>query len=143
MKFQPGTFLELDDLEGGRKVVMVGKDGVTYWDSIQTDKVTPLVIHPVMNPVELGTAVQFVKAKRLNVSATRVRESLRTHMDSRVDDALFIMRVLWVMSSYATGEGWAPNDSTLQAAMKAAEVQEATALRQHQHAERFCEMAAA
>jgi hypothetical protein len=53
-KFPPGSFLEIDDLQGGRKVVLVGRDGVTYWDTIDAEKVTPLVIHPVCKPIELG-----------------------------------------------------------------------------------------
>ncbi|WP_240533956.1 hypothetical protein [Aeromonas veronii] len=96
MRFQPGTFLEVDDLAGGRKVVMVCKDGVTFWDMLDAKEATPLVIHPSMNPVEIGTFAQFSAAKGLQRATRKVIAFLRRRLDTRLDsDPLFVMRVLW------------------------------------------------
>jgi hypothetical protein len=142
-RFPAGTFLEVDDLEGGRKVVLVGKDGVTFWDSIQTENVTPVVIHPVFKPVELGSAVFFVRQKGLEQAAQKVIEMQRARMTGRADDSLYIMRVLWHLAQKSQGAGWVPDDATAQEAMDKADAQEATALKAHQFAERFCATAPA
>lgn len=136
-KFQPGTFLEVDDMTGGRKVVMVGRDGVTYWDSVDTTRVTPLVIHPVMKPVELGTLVYFVKAKGLSAAARRVMDSLRVRMDVRQDDSLFVMRMLYSLAPKAQGDAWAPDEGLVQWAQQQAEVQDEVIGRVHASAERY------
>ena len=46
-RFKPASFLEVDDLYGGRQVVMVGADGITFWDALDVETVTPIVIHPI------------------------------------------------------------------------------------------------
>lgn len=142
-RFQPATFLEVDDLSGGRKVVMVGRDGVTFWDSIDTEKVTPVVIHPVLKPVELGTLVVFVQSKNLTTAAKQVMESLRVHMDARQEDSLFIMRMLWNLEPKAADQNWVPDESTVQWAHQQAEAQEAAALRVHDSAERYNQLVSA
>lgn len=136
-RFQPGTFLEVDDMAGGRKVVMVGRDGVTYWDSTDAEKVTPLVIHPVMKPVELGALVLFVQNKRLSAAAKRVMESLRARMDARQDDSLFVMRMLWNLAPKVEGDGWAPDESLVQWAQQQAEGQDVAVSRVHASAESY------
>lgn len=136
-RFQPGTFLEVDDMAGGRKVVMVGRDGVTCWDSTDATKVTPLVIHPVMKPVELGTLVLFVQNKGLSAAAKRVMDSLRVRMDARQDDSLFIMRMLWNLAPKVQGDGWAPDEGLVQWAQQQAEVQDAAVGGVHTSAESY------
>ena len=130
-RFQPGTFLEVDDMAHGRKVVMVGRDGVTYWDSIDAAKVTPLVIHPVMQPVELGTLVQFVQNKGVSAVAKRVMESLRARMDARRHDSLFVMRMLWNLARKVEGKDWAPDEGLVQWAQQQAEGQDVAVSRVH------------
>ena len=56
-RFKPASFLEVDDLYGGRKVVMVGADGITFWDALDVETVTPIVIHPIFKPVEIGPLI--------------------------------------------------------------------------------------
>jgi hypothetical protein len=141
-KYQPGSFLEVSDMDGGRKVVMVGRDGVTYWDSGDATKVTPLVIHPVMEPVELGSLVGFVRSKALEAAVKVVMESLRVHMDARQEDSLFVMRVMWNLASKSTGAGWVPDDGLVTWARQQAEAQEATVGRVHEIAQQYSQMRA-
>jgi hypothetical protein len=135
-RFQPGTFLEVDDFYGGRKVVMVGRDGVTAWDDIDTTKVTPVVIHPVLKPVELGTLVFFVENKSLSAAAKRVMDSLRMRMDARQENSLFIMRMLWNLAPKVQGDDWAPDEELVQWAHQQAQEQEVAVGRLHTAAER-------
>lgn len=136
-KFQAGTFIELDDPAGGRKVGLVGKDGVTFWDAIDHDSVTPLLIHPVMQPRELGSLVSFAHARGLGAAAPAVLAALRRQMDARQNDALFVMRVLWCLAPQAHGDDWTPDQATLAAALEQAEAQQARALRVHAQAQRY------
>jgi hypothetical protein len=138
-KFPPGSFLEIDDLQGGRKVVLVGRDGVTYWDTIDAEKVTPLVIHPVCKPVELGSMVRFVQARGLTEVAVKIPDRLRARMDARADDALFIMRVLWVLSN-ELAFGSVPGDSFIDTAIAKAHEQQRVAQSMHASADRYCEV---
>lgn len=140
LKFQPGSYLEVDDLQGGRKVVLVGRDGVTYWDTMDAEKVTPLVIHPVCKPVELGSMMRFILACGLSDVAVKVPELLRARMDARAEDALFIMRVLWVLSKEVSF-GTVPGDSFIDTAIAKAKEQERVAQSIHASADRYCEMA--
>lgn len=139
-KFQPGTFIELDDLDGGRKVALVGKDGVTFWDSVHTDQVTPLLIHPVLKPVALGSLVAFARAHRLGDAARHLLAALRGDMDPRQNDALFVMRALWQLAPGVAGDGWVPDDAALRGALQAAQAQEQRALRVHEQAGRYVAM---
>jgi len=122
---------------------MVGKDGVTVWDSVDTSKVTPLVIHEVMKPVELGSPVDYIKSTGLLNAAARLRETLRARIDKRGDDALFVMRCLWALSTVSPGGDWIPTDEELDASIAAAQAQEVAAERMHADTKRFCEMEAA
>ena len=64
-RFKPASFLEVDDLYGGRKVVMVGADGITFWDALDVETVTPIVIHPIFKPVEIGPLIEFARRNDL------------------------------------------------------------------------------
>lgn len=144
MKFPAGAFLEVDDFQGGRKVVLVGKDGVTCWDALDVNLVTPLAIHPVMAPVELGTMISFVQENDLAQAAVKVRDMLRAQMDPRADDSLFMMRALWELKKAAdSGAQVGAADFSITEAIKKAEQQEVIAVRIHYAAERFVEMATA
>lgn len=139
IRFQPGTFLEVDDLVGGRKVVMVCKDGVTFWDMLDAKEATPLVIHPSMNPVEIGTFAQFSATKGLQRATRKVIAFLRRRLDARLDsDPLFVMRVLWFTAQKGAGDAYEPDDVVLDWACKQAHSQQQTAARIHKYAEKFC-----
>lgn len=138
LKFTPSSFLEVDDMQGGRKVVLVGRDGVTYWDSIDSTKATPLVIHPVFKPVELGTMVRFIQTRGLTETAAKVPELLRARMDARAADSLFIMRVLWILSQEVE-HGTVPGDRFIDLAITKAYEQEKVALATQASATRYCE----
>lgn len=139
MKFQPGTFLEVDDLAGGRKVVMVCKDGVTFWDMLDAKEATPLAIHPSMNPVEIGTFAQFSAAKGLQRAMRKVIAFLRRRLDTRLDsDPLFVMRVLWFAAQKGAGDAYEPDDGVLDWAYEQAQSQQQAAARIHGYAEKFC-----
>lgn len=139
LRFLPGTFLEMDDMEGRKKVVMVCKDGVTYWDLLDAKESTPLVIHPSTNPVGLGSFVQFGKDKGLQQATRTLIAYLRRRIDARLDtNPLFVMRVLWFVSQKASGTEYTPDDSVLDWACEQAQAQEQTAARIHKYAEQFC-----
>jgi hypothetical protein len=127
-RYQPGSFLEMNDLCGGRKVVMVGRDGVTFWDSL----------HPVLQMAEIGTFVNFIRENNLALAAIKVIEHLRVHMDARRNDSLFIMRVLWCLSQKSVGKQTVFDDAALQSALRDADAQEVNALRVvHRSAQRY------
>lgn len=137
MKFQPGTFLEMDDLAGGRKVVVVGRDGATYWDMLSADLVTPTVIHPSMNPLSLGSMVDFVGDGE---AAQSKLESIATYLKDKGFDPennpLFMMRVLWA-STRATPADLG-DEPLLEHAVSVAQEQEAVALKIHARAKSYC-----
>lgn len=138
LKFQPGTFIEMDDLAGNRKVVMVCKDGVTYWDVLDAKECTPIIVHPAMNPVGIGTFVQFGKDKGLEQATRTLIAFLRRRIDSRLDtNPLFVMRVLWFISK-KVGSAGVPDDSMIEWACEQAQVQEQVAARIHKNVEQFC-----
>lgn len=138
MKFMPGTFLEVDDLVGGRKVALVCKDGVTFLDVLNIEKATPVVIHPSMNPVGLGTFAEYSKSKGMAVTR-RVVEHLRKQSDQKIDnDSLFLIRVLWFVTKKGSGDAYTPDDSTLCWAVEQALEQENTAARNHGYAKQYC-----
>ena len=141
MRFQPGTFLEIDDFAGGRLVVMVCKDGVTYWDMLDAKDGTPIVIHPSMNPIELGTLVDFCASKALQASMRKMISFFRESNDDRLNsDPLFVMRVLWFVSQKASGELYEPDEAVLNWACAQAKAQQKVCSRIHGYAEKFCSM---
>ena len=129
-KFQPGTFLEVDDLAGGRKVVSGGRDGATYWDVLDANRVTPLVIHPSQNPQGLGSMADFVHAKGLQERVKGVVDHLRGEGLDPESDPLFVMRVLWEVANNASGQDYGQ-------AVLAAKAQETAALKIHARAAQY------
>ena len=135
-KFQPGTFLEMDDLAGGRKVVSVGRDGVTYWDLLNETQVTPLVIHPSQNPQSLGSIADFTHANNLQ---DKVGEVVRHLADKGLDpenNPLFAMRVLWQVARDTSAS--TSDETRFAHAVVAAQAQEAAALQVHKRAAQYC-----
>ena len=132
MKFNPGNFVEIDDLAGevgSRKVVLVCKDGVTFWDLFDAKESTPLVFHPSINPKDLGTFTQFGPKG----SPEKVIAFLRKKNDPRVDtDPLFVMRMLWFAVKKSE-----INDENLSWAFNQTEIQQKAAARIHQYAEQY------
>lgn len=94
-KFKPMTFLEVDDLFGGRKTVMVGSDGITYWDAMDSETTTPLVIHPVFKPVEIGPLIEFARRNDLLDALRSLTLHISETQEGRSErDPLYVMRVL-------------------------------------------------
>ncbi|ANN80859.1 hypothetical protein [Bordetella flabilis] len=135
MKFQPGTYLEMDDLAGGRKVVCVGRDGSTYWDMLDADRITPIVIHPSQNPKGLGSIADFLQASGLQDTAQGVIDHLRDQGLDPEGNALFVMRVLWEMAR--NSDESMSGDALYGQAVRAAQAQEAAALRIHARAAQY------
>lgn len=109
-------------MPGGRKVVLVGRDGATFWDDTDSEEVTPLVIHSMLDPVALGSVTEFVRAQRLTSAAKRVVGSL----EARRDDSLFLMRLLHALGAarpQGQGDDWIPDESALRAARERVEAQ--------------------
>lgn len=136
--FQPGVFIEVDDSFGQRKVVMVAGDGVTYWDALSVQGVTPVVIHPVMNPIEIGGFVQFAQERGLQDVLRHLVGFLKQREDPRVSkDPLFLMRVLWTLAKRAQNTDWIPSEGDLIEACEQANEQEKRALSIHRHADQY------
>lgn len=137
-KYQPGTFIEVDDMGGGRRVGMVCKDGVTFWDLLDSDLCTPLTIHPSMKPEELGTLIQFGQDNGLVGATQALVGHLRALGDRRLSsDPLFVMRALWFVSRKASGADYTPDAATLVWACEQAQAQEQAAGRIHQLAGQY------
>ena len=94
-RFKPASFLEVDDLYGGRKIVMVGADGITYWDALDVEAVTPIVIHPIFKPVEIGPLVEFARRNDLLDALRALAQQINDTQDGRAQrDPLYVMRAL-------------------------------------------------
>ena len=101
-RFKPASFLEVDDLYGGRKTVMVGADGITYWDALNVEAVTPVVIHPIFNPREVGSLIEFARKQDLLEALRALTAHINEAYDGRAQrDALFVMRSLIAYSKGA------------------------------------------
>ena len=94
-RFKPASFLEVDDLYGGRKIVMVGADGITYWDALDVEAVTPIVIHPIFKPVEIGPLIEFARRNDLLDALRLLTQHINSTQSERAQrDPLYVMRVL-------------------------------------------------
>jgi len=137
-KYPTGTFLEIDDLVGGRKVVIVCRDGVTFWDMLDVKYVTPIVIHPSMNPQLLGSMAQFIIERHLQKEMLKVVYFLRQKTDMKsYHNPLFTMRVLWYISQKRKNDTFEVNSEILEWAYKQAHIQQNIAIRIHEYANKF------
>ena len=101
-RYKPASFLEVDDLYGGRKMVMVGADGITYWDALDVDAVTPIVIHPIFKPVEIGPLIEFARRNDLLDALRMLTQHINSTQAERAQrDPLYVMRVLVAYSKGA------------------------------------------
>lgn len=104
-RYRAGTFIEIDDLSGGRKIVMVCKDGSTYWDTLNAHESTPIIIHDCLNPLAIGSMSEFLETSGLQGMVADILRTLRGKIGDRVDeDPLFLMRVLWHSSKLSSGK---------------------------------------
>lgn len=125
-RYRVSNFLEVDDLAGGRKVVMVGADGITAWDDVaDVEATTPLVPHTIFRPVDLGSFMEYVRKYDL-VEVVRAAAE-RLDMPQR-EDRLFMMRVL-VAYTKARVNG----EPSLDEAITAAYAEQARALEMHRY----------
>jgi hypothetical protein len=139
MRYLPMTFLEVSDQSGGRKVVMVCKDGVTYWDVLDAGEATPLVIHPAMEPKELGDLVIYCRDNGLVPARDALIKFMRDQGNGRLDsDPLFVARVLWFIRSRATDDNQVPTEEVMQWAIEQTLLQERKLVQNHQVIERYC-----
>lgn len=133
-KFQLGRFIEVDDLSGGRKVSLVAKDAVTMWDLLDVERVTPISIHPALNPVNLGTLNEFAKANRLIEAIVPVSNFLRAK--NLVPDGLRVMRMLWSLKG--VGAIGVPTEAVLTKTWASVQAQEAQVVRMHELTAQAC-----
>lgn len=139
MRYPPMTLLEVSDQAGGRKVVMVCKDGVTYWDVLDAGEATPIVIHPALEPKELGDLVTYCQNNGLVPARDALIALLRERGDARLDsDPLFVVRALWFIRSRATGDNQVPTEEVMQWAIEQSLLQERKLVQNHQVIERYC-----
>ncbi len=124
LKYIPGSFLEVDSAEGGRKVVMVGRDGCAFWDALDASTSTPISIHPVLRPVEIGTIESLITSRGLRAACEVLLNNLRAGGELELrDDVLLIARVLWALAPHTKGEGWHPPATVLSEAIASAKAQ--------------------
>lgn len=139
MKFPAGTYIELDDMAGKRRVAMICKDGVTFWDVLDSEAATPIALHPSMNAVELGSFVQFSKSQGLDAATQLLVRHLHAKLDNRVEsNPLFVMRALWFIAQNSTGAGFIPDENLLSWACEQAHEQEQVSGRIHELAAQYC-----
>ena len=135
-RYTPASFLEMDDLHGGRKIVMVGADGITYWDALDVDRVTPVVIHPVFNPKALGGLVAYAREHDMVEGLRALTGRINDRQADRAKrDPLHVMRAL-VAYSKGVADG---SEAALDAALAAANAQETLALETQRVIERYAE----
>lgn len=126
-------------MAGKRRVAMICKDGVTYWDVLDSEGATPIALHPSMNPVELGSFVQFSKTQGLDAATQLLVRHLRANLDNRVEsNPLFVMRALWFIAQKSTGAGFIPDEKLLSWACEQAHEQEQLSGRIHELAAQYC-----
>lgn len=102
-KFQPGIFIEIDDLMGGRKISMVCDDGITAIDNINPDKAVPIMIHHKLTPTVIGFMHEILKSKSMERHyANVVTVMARRDMGALFKDNLLMIRVLMLIQE---GEG--------------------------------------
>jgi len=133
-KFTPGSFLEVSDMHGGRKVVLVCRDGITYWDACDEHSITPLMIVPEMHPEEIGTLSKYVFKHELQAQLRAQMAWLRSRADTRINDPLFFMRMLWCIKKRQEGKA---DEAALEAAYEAAMEQEQMALNIHRYIDKI------
>lgn len=143
-RYPAGSFLEIDDLKGGRKVVMVAKDGVTYLESTQAGSpLTPVAIHPVLHVEELGALGAFAMRRGLTAALRKLIEVMRERFDTRLDhDPLYVMRLLWALGRGAE-PGYVPDAAAIDRACQVAAAQEQASVQLHFYAERYAAALAA
>lgn len=137
LKSPPGHFLAIDDLYGDRTVVLVAKDGVTFWDTLDADAATPLTLHPVFKHEDLGTLVGFAHGAGLGQSLPVIIQFLRSHAQD--PNLLRVMRMTW---SLAKAGVKTPRETDLAGAWTRVQLQERRAAQIQGHAERYCALAA-
>lgn len=94
-RLTPGTFVELDNLMGGRKISLVCPDGLTSIDSTAVGFSTPFLIHKKFKPLALGSISHFVLNHHLDDAYSRLVSVLRRkEMENESTDCLFIIRAL-------------------------------------------------
>jgi hypothetical protein len=136
-EFQPGSFLRVNDLLGGKKIVQVGQDGVTFLDCIDTSKVTPIPLHPIFEAESLGTISHFVRTHQVSSAVVAIMEFLEQTNSPRRDDSLFIMRMLLNVIDMKRPEGWLPPEPLILSLYDSAENQERSALEIHKACENY------
>ena len=99
-KFQPGVFIELDDLMGGRKISLVCDDGITAIDNINPDKAIPIMIHPKLKPKVIGFMYDVLREHSLERHyANVVTVMARRDMGALFKDSLLMIRILSLIKS--------------------------------------------
>lgn len=95
-RFSPGSFIELDDLLGGRKISLVCDDGITAVDNVHPDKALPVLIHPKFNPLVIGQMHEFLIEHSLQNQMTQIITYMtRKEMGDLYFDSLLMMRIMF------------------------------------------------
>ncbi len=65
MSLPPRSLVEIDDLAGGRRLAMVRLDSATYSEQGMNAESTPGMLHPILNPQQLGTFWEYISKNNL------------------------------------------------------------------------------
>jgi hypothetical protein len=143
LKFKPGVFVEVEDFNGGRKVVLTCRDQVTFVDSSSPDESTPIIYHPVMKPAELGDLVSYSTSNGIAGALSSVVEYFTRRMNTSLDkDPLLAMRVMWFLNQKAKTDptNYLASESDIEWAIRQATEQENQALKLHRDTEKFAQL---
>lgn len=138
LRFRPGTFIEIDDLSGGRRVALVARDGVTFVDSYDHQRVTPLALHPIFRPLPLGSMMEYAKVTGLLPCLEGVIDFLTEQ--HREPDGLTVMRMLRHLKGVVETE---PTHEQLVNALASADAQLKSGFKLHAMAVAYCSAGAA
>ena len=105
-KFIPGSFIEQDDLMGGRKISMVCDDGLTAIDNVDYNKSTPVYMHPNFKPVALGHLHEYMKRHSMDRHyANVVTLIISKDLGALYNDSLLMIRILaFIRKNYTESE---------------------------------------
>lgn len=140
MRFQAGSFIELDDFHGGRRVAMVCRDGITCVDSMNTAESTPLFLHPVMEILPLGTLMEFVVRHDLRNAMAQVVDDAVLN-DEPIPDALMLIQRLWFLNRFGIKGDMTISPEVLKQAKDSANTQRENALLIHHYAAHYVQSA--
>lgn len=64
-RFKPASFWRSMTFTAGTRLYWSAPDGIAARDALDVEAVTPIVIHPIFKPVEIGPLIEFARRNDL------------------------------------------------------------------------------